>query len=708
MSSVAARLMLPATVSIVGIVLTQLWYNNASKVTKEKRVGSPIAHLQQRTDHIERRSTTRLIWQDAEQGDPLFAGEAVRTSSKASGRIHFIQSGVTVGLEPDSVVVIEETKGNVTLNLVNGGIFVKNDDASPPQSGGSQPLLRAGNKTISMTDKKSELSLSLSDSGQANVSVNKGKVAIQGAVGSQITDVTAGQSAAVTTTQDAPRVIELVSPRANAILPLSTASATVPIQWKPLAISESLSLEIGAERNRLIPVVTGLAASSGTAKLPLRPGGFFWRLSAKNSANKLVAQSSTLYNEGIALEAPRLLTFAGGEHVYSEGPDTPMIARLSWSRPSGAKDVSISVSTDRDFNQIIASQKFADTNDWNFSTTSTGVFYWRATAAWVGIEPKLTSVTGSFQFERQKDLPTPTIISPKDGESFMMTDIATSGLVLAWNKLEGIPQYSVEIARQKPDGSWPAGTILHADLPQYRFKELRAGNWRWSVASLRGVTASKPSPPQIFKVLDVISLDTGSITGSPHVLEVGDIVNLYLRGIPSSASRVRFKVGAKTTPIESLSWIQGSKDGKFSVKLKGPGTYQFKCEVLDQAEHVFAASDAVLFEVRMPDLLEPPILSGETKEIRAAGNGTAFIQWTGVKGATGYLVSIAGSRSQKIKVAGATSAKIPGLLPGTYKFVLISIDRRGRLGSPGTEYSLTVPNTSDLVGPKARSVKVRD
>ncbi len=627
MSSTISRLILPAIISVAGVVVTQMWYMKASKITFVKAIGQPIAVLQQRSDRVERRPTTRLIWQDVDQGETLFSGEAVRTTAKASGRIQFIQSGVTVGLEPDSLVVIEETNGNVALNLVNGGVFVKSEGAS--ESGKnkkndnlSQPVIKAGSKTISLTDNKSELNLSLSESGQASLVVNKGNVAVTSNTGTQKETLKAGDSKALSTTASAPATITIILPRPNTVLPISIKSSAMMIEWKPDSTLGLLTLEMGTTRDQLSPVGATFSGSIGRATIQAKSGGFFWRLISKDKNGKILAQSPTIYNEGLALEAPKLLTNANGERILGTRDNSTFTANLAWVRPQSSESTTLTIASDKEFKNIVEAKNFPIASEWSFSTKKPGPYYWNVRANWRGISTSLTSTTGSFIIAQQQEVATPT--------------------------------------------------------------------------------------PQTSKAPDVAKLDTSSITANPQILAVDNTVRLTLGSIPKNTVRLRFRLASAGKSLDQSPWLQGLPTGQLVAKVKAAGVYQLQAEALEKDEHVLARSEVISFTVKLPDLLQAPELLGKASQIKTNGSGNADIRWTSVKGAASYTLILSGPKPRTFRVNRTTQLAIPGLLPGTYKLIVRAIDDLGRPGEPSKEFSVIVPSTNELEGPKAKSIKIRD
>src|SRR4051812_34720002 len=129
MSLYTRKLILAAILSLTGIGLSFLWYrfDLARTGNRDNFSKKLLAHLGSAKNEVQKRPAKRVIWQRIDEDEPLFSGEAVRTSPDAEAKITF-ESGAEVDLDPDSVVVIEETGNKVNLDFVKGNLFVKGGD----------------------------------------------------------------------------------------------------------------------------------------------------------------------------------------------------------------------------------------------------------------------------------------------------------------------------------------------------------------------------------------------------------------------------------------------------------------------------------------------------------------------------------------------------------------------------------------------------
>ncbi len=711
-SETISRLTMPAIVSLIGMAITQAWYlKTATKSERPQINGSPLAILASKTDVIERRPTTRIIWESLGQGELLYGGQAVRTGNKASGKITFIKSGMTIGLEPDSLVIIEEANGKLELNLINGGVFVKNDAPLATGSGKAkidQPILKAGDKKIEMTSgKTSEINLSMSESGQANVQVTKGDIKIAGKTGVAET-VGEGKSKSLTTSATAPAIIEVQGPRSGAVIPLTGRGDTINLTWGPMPDGSLVFLETGTSRDSLERAGSGVSANAKKMAAPVKPGDFFWRLVAVKDG-KVVSQSPVTFNQGVVLEAPKLLSYAAGEKIILKQNAPPPEIHLAWTHPQGVDEITIQVAKDSDFKTIIDSKNFNTETEWNLVVKDAGNYFWRVTAHWAGVDRKISSAIGPFSVTKQKDVPTPTPEAPAEGTVLTKPVVDTSGLVLAWSGQEGIDGYSLTLEQQTGNGF---KQVMTKQIPtrQFRITNVPAGTYRWTVRAKIGDEESKPSVAATFKIIDLarLTLKDPSILQTPIVFESPDqLISFALAGIPTTATHLRFKIAPANQDLKTVPWQVTTPAKSPQFKIQQAGSWNFVAEVLDQAEKSVGTSETISFDSKAPDRLPAAELLTGKQNLKTGESGDIALKWKPVNGAVRYLVEINGPKTKFRKEIRQTTINMNNLYPGVHTLTLTAIDKNGKTGLPGTEIQISVPDVSSIAAPTTKGIKIR-
>ncbi len=168
MKSKIKRLSLAALLSGSGFAATFVWYKSTDQ-TLIKTGETPLAQVSQVSDEVLRRPPTRLLWNVVNTGDPLYNGEAIRTSDAGEVRIQF-EDGRYIDIEPDSLIVLSKAQGDISLDLMEGGLFVnaKSDSSKPSQTGGGLILNSAQGK-VDLSG--ATASLSKSDDQKLNLQV---------------------------------------------------------------------------------------------------------------------------------------------------------------------------------------------------------------------------------------------------------------------------------------------------------------------------------------------------------------------------------------------------------------------------------------------------------------------------------------------------------------------------------------------------------
>jgi hypothetical protein len=708
------RLILPAIISIMGVTATQLWYKNATKAPPSNDSGPTIAVLERKNSQVERRPTTRLLWQAVERGDHLRAGEAVRTGSDASGQIKFLKSGVTVSLEPDSVVVIEESNGQVALNLVNGGLFVKNDENNPQSksnNASSQPVIKAGSQTLSLGQKKSEVNLSLSDSGQANVLVGKGDVVLDQSGKKQSLEQGSAKTFAATAQAAAP--IELLGLSPNSLAAFtSTTGQTLKVQWNPMKGAQSLILELGRTRDTLSKSTVNLSATDRNIGVPLKIGANFWRVKAYDVNQKLIGESAIIYNEAISLEQPRLLQNFSGETIAKATSSSKV--KLEWASPPRATLCDLIIAKDSQFKSVALSKSFdPQETTFDFNTANSGPYYWQVKARWTGISQTATSVTGHFTITDSADLPVPMPTAPANGEKFKYTEIKNQGIPLKWTAPLGNHDYLITL--EKYDSNAKKWVPINNSATKNQFHKIdvqSSGLWRWKVLSQRDKQQSKPSDWSQFVITNLLTIDLTSWSQKKQIINVDKIVKLPLPKFPTNTKTLRYRFTKAGTPINNDPWKSQPLAPLLPIKITtGPDHLHLELEALDTAGNAIAQGSNQDFEVAPPDLLPAPKLPNQQTFLNASASGDVTFQWTKIEGAAKIQINIELSDDQKTKLKReylpTQKPTVSGFKPGTHKFTFTAIDASGKPGTKSPVYEIKVPEESDLAAPTAKGLRVK-
>ncbi len=126
------RLLAAALSSSSVFAVTWYWYQSSDqshiiarkRKKKKKKKKKPLAYVGKVVEDIQRRPASRLLWQLVNTGEALYNGEAIRTSERGEVRIQFVDSDRYLDLEPESLIVIKKSEGEIALDLMEGSLFV--------------------------------------------------------------------------------------------------------------------------------------------------------------------------------------------------------------------------------------------------------------------------------------------------------------------------------------------------------------------------------------------------------------------------------------------------------------------------------------------------------------------------------------------------------------------------------------------------------
>ncbi|PWU20019.1 MAG: hypothetical protein C5B49_04930, partial [Bdellovibrio sp.] len=103
---------------------THIVYLRTAPLSRNRSHQQPIAFVSTVSDEVLRRPVTRTIWQMLEAGEPVYPGEAVKTSSKGEVSLEFVGTKKRLDVEPDSMVVLTRHGSEIAMDLLDGGVFV--------------------------------------------------------------------------------------------------------------------------------------------------------------------------------------------------------------------------------------------------------------------------------------------------------------------------------------------------------------------------------------------------------------------------------------------------------------------------------------------------------------------------------------------------------------------------------------------------------
>jgi hypothetical protein len=695
MSKTVKRLLVAALISASGFASTILWYKLSEKADTSVSNAKQIARLVSTVNDVQKKPVQKIIWQSATDNEILHVGEAIRTAANSEARIEFLGSNTAIDLEPDSAIVLEETDGKLSLDFLKGNILVKADSAGGGSGDSPQITLKSGDKQIALG--KSEITLGKTNTGNLDVQVLKGNVAgLDGMNADKIKILS-----------PLPGEPVYVNPAAN---------EWALVKWQPLPAGYEVFLEAGTSRSDLKPVAGALApGEKGELTANLKIGKAFYRLVARSANPQQPEIFSTVLRASVIAKIPPVPLYPEKETSISLNKQDPSI-QLLWSNPAGFSKLIVEIATSADLKQNLKVERIENSTQLKFVVEKSAAHYWRVSGVLEGRKEVVSSPVQKFTVNVLNELLPPALELPKAGERFPAEATKEKGLNLSWRPSTGAEKYKVIVERIISQASERTPASIEkvfeeeGRLLQVSVKNLKPGNYTWTVASIGKTESSKPSEKRSFTLqsLPVLKWADGKTQEDYYYLTLKPSVSLkWERGDTKATNWVARAYSADGTkePVMQKFTTTGGE-----MAIPADGRYEAEVEALDDRGVIVARS--VRREIKVspaPLLPAPQFATSVPSEIEANGSGMARVEWTSVEGANRYTVYI---KSPDGKVAKEVSfndvqASLRDLMPGEYKLSIGSVDQHGRVGPEGEPRALKVPKESNVKAPKLKGLKVK-
>jgi hypothetical protein len=399
LSRIFVRLSIAAALSLGCYGLTEWWYRSTEKKIHDDSNQKPIAHVSETQDEINRRPVTRLLWQVVSDGDPLYPGEALRTSSAGKAKIQFVDSDRSIDVEADSLIVLNLSENEISLDLMDGS-FMVNQGASGESSKGPTLSLNSGSGKVDLSQATANLSKSTQG---IELQVIKGKAKIQDSSG-KTKEIESGKRGALGTQGIASfqqEYLQIISPSIDRPFFINPESVQpVTFQWRGFPANSTVTLQTGVTRKDLKPRGE---TTTGKYSLEFKPGRYFWRLVAKDkTSQQVVGESNTYKLEVSARLAPSAMSPENKAVLPRSEPQLKV--EFHWVRPEQANSVSLEVWRDPGLQNRLYSKIFTKEEAIALLLPD-GDYYWRVAALYDGVDKPINGKLQNFNviaFEKTK------------------------------------------------------------------------------------------------------------------------------------------------------------------------------------------------------------------------------------------------------------------------------------------------------------------
>lgn len=582
------RLLFAALISSSVFVGTWIWYQSTDSSYSSTSNEKPLAYVGRVMNDIQRRPSSRLLWQIVNTGEPLYNGEAIRTSEQGEVRIQFADSDRYLDLEPESLIVIKKSEGEIALDLMEGSLFVNAKEGSGDPAAPGLVLNSANGKV---------------DLSQASASLSKGKgnaVDVQVLEGKASLKTEDGKSKDLTSTS----VIKILSPLPQKPVAMDAElPQPVPFKWQGFPAKSQVSLWVGPSRKEMKAIKTAEAEKNElSAVLPF--GRHYYKLVATNPEGKVLQESSVYKTEILARYAPTVVFPTADAQIPAD--KSPFDMTFKWQKGDDTRQMTLEVWTDPSLKNRVTAKSFQKEDSFTLPSLKPGTYFWRMSSYYVDSDKPLLGKVQKFTVKEPEQVqvkvePPPLVpvqVSfnmPESSFTQYYTDTPQVGLNWKSDKNDQVAVWRVRVYGEDQDPS----QVQPVEVKETKFQTPVAKPGRY-IASIEAVNKDGQvlgtTPPQ---TVDVNPLP---LLKAPQFLPVEGQLQASMDG----------KSTLEWSPIEGAKeyWLVVSKNGKelkrtkyasTSTSLKNllPGEYDVEISAVDS--HGRASETASPRKLLVPD-----------------------------------------------------------------------------------------------------------
>lgn len=674
--------------------------------TKEKQKlflgddkGEKLAILYTKTTGVERKPPNRLLWYPLEDGAELTNGDTIRTTNKGYGKIQLLESEITIGLDPGSLLVLDKKKEDVTLDVLSGSLFVKSKPKRKKKRIKS-PLITAGETTISLEKNNSELSLNVEEGKSVQLDVLKGDITLD--LQGKKTNFLEGQSGELTDKEiKKTKSVQVLYPLMGSVVDIgSDGNKKVSFKWKKLSANEKIFLELGSSRNNMIlSTPIGVPGNTGIMNSKVPNGDFYYRIIAKS--NKEITKSGIMKATAVAFSPPRLISPTLSDTNYIQRKKATI--SFSWSQDDYITGSKVYISRSPQFKKIIFKKSLKNATYFEHDFNKKGKYYWKVVGYVKESNKKLISKLGTFEIKPPAKLEPPKLISPEANFKIVASEINESGLFFEWEEAPSAKNYEILI-RSKNKNKFKIKKLTTWN--QFRLEKSEPMTLSWRVRSIGSHKQksfwSKPRRLEILKPKEISWINPKSDVYQHTALKP----SISLAWSPvKQATQWKLTYSKNDDPSHKPKTIVlKNHKNKITIDLPSDDVYKFKITAFSNKNQIIAASKSLIVNVSPPPILPPPKVLGFKDNIKyAKANGSIKVTWKNIQDAKSYNIKLKHKKSGKIRdrKSKKNSIKFKLLEPGEYSLEIASVNSIGQAGEFSESKTIKVPEVSNIKAPKA-------
>ncbi|MFP5518754.1 MAG: hypothetical protein ACLGGX_02530 [Bdellovibrionia bacterium] len=567
------KLATAAVLSTSVFVINYYWYQSTATQHLQNSNEKPLAYVGQVIEDIQRRPAARLLWQSVNQGEALFNGEAIRTSERGEVRIQFAGTDKYLDLEPESLIVIKQSAGEIALDLLEGSLFVNASQGSSNPEDSVGLVLNSAKGKVDLS--RATVSLSKSKDNEVNVQVIEGSASIKTLDG-KTKELTSGKvgSLGLNGELQEKSQLKILSPQPGKPI-FRNAEKMEPIEfsWSGIPENTEVSLWVGNNRKNL-SLIEKTATGKITTTLPF--GKKFWKLVAKSGDQTLI-ESPIYRSEIIPRTYPTFIT-PQPEQEFETQTDTLAI-QFKWQKPDLSQSVTLEIASDSQLKNKFFTQNFKNELEATIPNLQPGSYFWRY--SFYSPDETQPYVGPIHTFKIKKYSPQKVDLAWADpSPEAVQTFVTNPEVALTWQKpsVDNVQNYRVTVKSEDSDNT----EILEQVVAETSFKTPVARPGRY-VASIEALDANGTvigaAPQKILDVKELPKIPAPQFAGEGNIIKASNDGKVELSWTsPAEAKEYELVISKDGKEIKRLRY----QKNKTSIKNLMPGNYQAQLIAIDK------------------------------------------------------------------------------------------------------------------------------
>lgn len=594
------RLSIAAAFSSSVFAANYIWYMSSQDSNSRSTNEKPLAYVGPVIDDIQRRPAARLLWQTVNQGEPLFNGEAIRTSQKGEVRIQFAESDRYLDLEPESLIVIKQSSGEIALDLMEGSLFV--NASAPSGAANNEPGIVLNSASGKVDLSRASAALTKTKGQDLKLQVIEGKANIQGKDG-KTQELSTGSTGSLSASGEKFDIstVKIISPLANRIY-YKNPDSPEPLyfKWTGFPQGSEVNLWVGNQRKNLKQLKS---STTEEMEAPLPFGKSYWKLVATRDG-QVVAETSVFRSEVLPRPLPTVvspITDAEYETIDEVYPVT-----FKWQKGETVQSINFQVWKETAEGQPLFEQRFTAEDTFTLPSLKQGRYFWRLQAFYLESTQPTEGKIQKFTIKKPIDVNVDLAwlnFAPEETQNF----VTEPEVSLTWKAAESqyLDNYRVTITPEDSNSQEETQSLLVKNAAA-KTKVSAPGRYIASIEALDKNGQVIGTAPQ--KILNVQPLPKIS---APQFLGEGNILQAQRDGkleLVWSASE-----GAKEYEVvisKNGKELKRTKYRKTSTNIQNlmPGDYEASVIAIDQYGRESEGSPAKVIKVPDNSGLKAPSL----------------------------------------------------------------------------------------------------